>query len=99
MFALDSRSAPFDDIRVRQAVNFAVDSEAFGRVLDGRLRAGCTVLPPTVNGYREPDPCPWGEPSEPGDLREAASLMREAGAEGARVTVGGGPQCGRTARW
>ncbi len=43
-------------------MNFAVDSEAFGRVLDGRLRAGCTVLPPTVSGYREPDPCPWGEP-------------------------------------
>ena len=90
MFTLDSRSPPFDDIRVRQAVNFAVDSEAFDRVLDGRLRAGCTVLPPTVSGYREPDPCPWGEPSEPGDLRQAASLLRDAGAEGARVTVGGG---------
>ena len=89
MFALNSRSAPFDDIRVRQAVNYAVDSEAFGRVLDGRLRAGCTVLPPTVNGYREPDPCPWGDPTEPGDLREAASLMRDSGAEGTRVTVGG----------
>jgi peptide/nickel transport system substrate-binding protein len=90
MFTLDSGSAPFDDIRVRQAVNFAVDSEAFGRALDGRLRAGCTVLPPTVSGYREPDPCPWGEPSEPGDLRQAATLMRDAGAEGARVTVGAG---------
>ncbi len=90
MFTLDSGSAPFDDIRVRQAANFAVDNEAFGRVLDGRLRAGCTVLPPAVSGYREPDPCPWGEPSEPGDLRQAASLMRDAGAEGARVTVGAG---------
>jgi peptide/nickel transport system substrate-binding protein len=88
MFTLDSGSAPFDDIRVRQAVNFAVDSEAFGRVLEGRLRPGCTVLPPTVSGYREPDPCPWGEPTEPGDLRQAATLMGDAGAEGARVTVG-----------
>jgi peptide/nickel transport system substrate-binding protein len=91
MFTLSSRSAPFDDIRVRQAVNFAVDSEAFGRVLDGRLRAGCTVLPPTVSGYREPDPCPWGDPSEPGDLRQAASLVQDAGADGARATVGSGP--------
>jgi peptide/nickel transport system substrate-binding protein len=90
MFALSSRTPPFDDIRARQAVNFAVDSEAFGRVLDGRLRPGCTVLPPTVSGYREPDPCPWGDPSEPGDLRQAASLLQDVGAEGQRVTVGGG---------
>ena len=91
MFALSSRSDPVDDVRVRQAVNFAVDSEAFGRVLDGRLAPGCTVLPPKVSGYREPDPCPYGDPAEPGDLRQAATLLREADAEGARVTVGGGP--------
>ncbi|MDQ3720773.1 MAG: ABC transporter substrate-binding protein [Actinomycetota bacterium] len=91
MFALSSRSPPFDDVRVRQAVNFAVDSEAFGRVLDGRLAPGCTVLAPKVSGYREPDPCPYGDPAEPGDLRRAATLLREADAEGARVTVGGPP--------
>jgi len=90
-FAFTSRSAPFDDVRVRQAVNFAVDSEAFGRVLDGRLAPGCTVLPPKLSGYREPDPCPYGDPAEPGDLRQAARLLREADAEGARVTVGGDP--------
>lgn len=90
LFALDSRRAPFDEVRVRQAVNFAVESEVFGRLLEGRLTPGCTVLPPSVSGYREPDPCPWGEPREPADLREAASLLREANAGRARVTVGGG---------
>lgn len=90
MFVLDSRRGPFADVRVRQAANFAVESEAFGRLLDGRLTPGCTILPPAVAGYREPDPCPWGDPREPADLRQAAELVRTADATRRPVTVGGG---------
>jgi peptide/nickel transport system substrate-binding protein len=83
---------PFDDVRVRQAVNFAIDRR---EVLD-RMDAPatqpwtCQILPPNFQGY-EPF-CPftldagsgfWSAP----DLDSARALMEEADAMGKRVTL------------
>jgi peptide/nickel transport system substrate-binding protein len=91
-FYLNGRLTPFEDPRVREAVNYAVDKPAIGRIYAGDLRVGCSFLPPTMPGFdKELDTsgCPFGDPSEPPNLARARGLIRAAGAVGAKVTVWG----------
>jgi peptide/nickel transport system substrate-binding protein len=91
-FFLNGRVPPFDDPRVREAVNFAVDKPALGRVYAGGLEVGCSFLPPGMAGYDEgldTRACPFGDPTKPPDVGRARRLIRSAGAEGAAVTVWG----------
>jgi peptide/nickel transport system substrate-binding protein len=91
-FFMNARLPPFDDPRVRQAVNYGVDRRAIGRLFAGQLDVGCSFLPPRMAGYEEDldkRGCPYGDPTEPPDLERARTLVRAAGAEGAKVTVWG----------
>jgi peptide/nickel transport system substrate-binding protein len=85
-FFLNVEEKPFDKLEVRQAVNYALDSRALVRVFGGRLKPGCTFLPPGVVGYKEVD-CPYGDPNGPGDVAKAKELVKTAGEEGTEVTV------------
>lgn len=88
----DVRSPPFSDVRMRQALNFAIDRN---HVLELRgdpssCRATCQILPPNLQGYEpfcpytlEPDTGAWSAP----DLDRARALVEEANAIGERVTV------------
>jgi peptide/nickel transport system substrate-binding protein len=51
---LSTRAAPFDDIRVRKAVNYAVDRQKLVSLLGGStgMAATCQFLPPNFPGYR-----------------------------------------------
>jgi peptide/nickel transport system substrate-binding protein len=40
-----------------------------------------------LSGHEEIDPCPWGDPNEPGDLEKARQLIKDAGVEGDAVEV------------
>lgn len=42
-----------------------------------------------MKGYEKVEPCPYGDPNEAPDLEKAKALIKEAGAEGAPVTVFG----------
>jgi peptide/nickel transport system substrate-binding protein len=89
---LNVRVPPFDKREVREAVNYGVDKPALARLFAGELAPGCSFLPPGVPGYDEAldlEDCPWGDPTEPPDLERARSLIADAGAEGAEVTVWG----------
>ena len=91
-FFLNSKLPPFDDQKVREAVNFGIDKSALARLYAGELAPGCSFLPPGIPGHTEEldvADCPWGDPSEPPDLERAKQLIKEAGAEGAEVTVWG----------
>ncbi len=88
-FFLNTRVAPFDNKLVRQAVNFALDKPGLARLFGGLLEPGCNFLPPGMSGYVKIDPCPYGDPSAPPNLERARALIKEAGAEGAEVTVYG----------
>jgi peptide/nickel transport system substrate-binding protein len=91
-FFLNTRIPPFDDPKVREAVNLGVDKPALARLFAGTLETGCSFLPPEMPGYSEEldgEGCPWGDPSQPPDLKRAQQLIKEAGAEGAEVTVWG----------
>lgn len=86
-FFLNQDLPPFDDKKVREAVNVALDSRALARLFGGRLKPVCSLVPEGVPGHAELDPCPYGDPDGPGDTAKAKQLVEEAGATGEKVTV------------
>ena len=86
---MNTQTPPFDKLKVRQAVNYGFDKRAAVRLFGGLLTPDCNFLPPGMVGYTKIDPCPWGDPNAAPDLEKARSLIKEAGAEGAKVTVWG----------
>jgi peptide/nickel transport system substrate-binding protein len=89
-FFMNNRVPPFDDPKVRQAVNWGIDKPGLARIFAGEVAPGCSFLPPGVPGFDEAldvDDCPWGNPNEPPDLEKARALIKEAGVDGMDVTV------------
>jgi peptide/nickel transport system substrate-binding protein len=85
-FFLNSEAPPFDNVKVRQAVNYAIDPDAINRVQGGVIAPQNTFLPPPVPGYQK-----WPD-LYPHDVAKAKALIKEAGAEGDKVTVWGNPE-------
>ena len=88
-FFMDTQSKPFDDKKVREAVNYAVDSRAPQRIYGGLFTPGCNFLPEGLVGYEKIDPCPFGDPAGPPDLEKARKLIKEAGVDGTELKVYG----------
>ena len=89
---MNTRLPPFDDPKVREAVNWGIDKPALARIFAGELAPGCSFLPPGLPGYDEAldvEDCPWGNPSEPPDLEKARQMIKDAGVDGMEVTVYG----------
>jgi peptide/nickel transport system substrate-binding protein len=89
-FFMNTRVAPFDDPKVREAVNVGIDKPALARLFAGELAPGCTFLPPGFPGYDEEfdtTGCPYGDPNQPPDVAAAQQLIQESGHEGEKVTV------------
>ncbi len=81
-FFMNTRRAPFDDIRVRRAVNMAIDRRALARAFEGAAVPTAQVLPPGTPGYRRVS---VAAPR----VAAARALVAKAGKLGARVTVWG----------
>ena len=52
-FFMNTQTPPFNDLKVRQAINYAVDPEALNRIFGGRLHPSQQILPPGMPGYQE----------------------------------------------
>jgi peptide/nickel transport system substrate-binding protein len=81
-FFMNTRVKPFDDIRVRKAVNYAIDRQALVREFGGLAQATQNVLPPTADQYRRLDLYGY-------DIDKAKQLIAAAHAKGTHVVVWG----------
>jgi len=80
-FWMNNQTAPFNDVRVRQAVNYAIDPEALNRVFGGRLHPTQQILPPGMPGYDEYKLYPGP------DMEKAKQLLAEANPVDKNITV------------
>ncbi|MFS8050065.1 ABC transporter substrate-binding protein [Rhizobium sp. BR 314] len=70
---LNTKVKPFDNLKVREAVNMAVNKDRITRILNGRATPANQVLPPLMPGY---------DKSFQGfayDVKKAKALLAEAG--------------------
>jgi ABC-type transport system substrate-binding protein len=70
---MNLRKKPFDDRRVRQALNYALDKQHTARLLNETTVPSHGILPPGMFG-RDPDLLPY-----PHDVARARALLAEAG--------------------
>ena len=88
---LNVRVAPFNNLKVRQALNFATDRKAIQTIWGGPKLAiiTCQVLPPNFPGYKPYCPytrnpgATWSAP----DLAKAKQLVDASGTKGQKVTL------------
>lgn len=78
---MNTERAPFNDLKVRQAINYAIDPEALNRIFGGRLHPTQQVLPPGMPGYEEYKLYPGP------DMNKAKQLLAEANPADRDITV------------
>lgn len=93
--ALGTRTAPFNNLKARQAVNYAVDRNALIKIAGGPTlnTPTCQVLPSGFPSYKPY--CPYTSNPAPGgngpwkgpDMAKARALMAQSGTKGDTVRV------------
>ena len=90
-FVLNPTKPPFDNLRARQAVNYASDRNKIVQLSGEDAAPTCQVLPPNFPGYRRY--CPYTlDPNRDGtwtapDLAKALDLVAGSGTQGDDVTI------------
>ena len=79
-FWMNTKKPPFDDVKVRQAVNYAVDSAALERVYSGQIKGTQQILPPGMPGYEKLELYPH-------DMDKAKEMLKEANPSDMDITV------------
>lgn len=79
-FWMNTKQPPFDDLKVRQAVNYAVDTEALERIYAGQIASTHQILPPGMPGYKQLDLYPH-------DMAKAKKMVEEANPSDRNITV------------
>jgi YVTN family beta-propeller protein len=88
---LNTRVAPFNDVRVRRAINYAIDRAKIARLLGRYSQPTCQLLPPYLPGYRRY--CPYTiDPNSSGvwhapNLAEAERLIAASHTRGTHITI------------
>jgi peptide/nickel transport system substrate-binding protein len=79
-FWMNTRKAPFNDLKVRRAVNYAVDPQILAAIYSGQITPADQILPPGMPGYRKLDLYPHS-------MRKARRLIAQANPTDRRITV------------
>jgi peptide/nickel transport system substrate-binding protein len=79
-FWMNTQKAPFNDPKVRQAVNYAVDSEALERIASGSLESAHQILPEGMPGHQEFNLYPH-------NIAKAKEMLKEANPSDTDITV------------
>jgi peptide/nickel transport system substrate-binding protein len=79
-FWMNTQKPPFDDVKVRQAVNYAVDPAALERIYAGQIAATHQVLPPGLPGYEKFDLYPH-------NMSKAKQMIKEAHPSDTSITI------------
>jgi len=79
-FWMNTTKPPFDDLKVREAVNYAVDTAALERIYAGQIAGTHQILPPGMPGYEKFDLFPH-------DMAKAKALIKEANPSDTDITV------------
>ncbi|WP_442322167.1 ABC transporter substrate-binding protein [Cernens ardua] len=89
--AMNNHQAPFNNLKVRQALNYAVDRNALVAIGGGSVLASptCQILPPGMPGYKPF--CQYtanpGEKWSAPDMKKAQALVDESGTKGQKITI------------
>ncbi len=79
-FWMNTTKPPFNDVKVRQAVNYAVDPAALERIYSGQIKGTQQILPPGMPGYKKFELYPH-------DVNKAKELIKEANPSDMDITV------------
>jgi peptide/nickel transport system substrate-binding protein len=79
-FWMNMTQPPFDDVKVRQAVNYAVDPAALERIYSGQIKGTQQILPPGMPGYEKFELYPHS-------MTKAKQLIKEASPSDMDITV------------
>lgn len=79
-FWMNTTKPPFNNVKVRQAVNYAVDPAALERVYAGQIKASHQVLPDGMPGHKAIDLYPH-------NMEKAKELLAEAHPSDMNITV------------
>jgi peptide/nickel transport system substrate-binding protein len=79
-FFMNNKVPPFDNVKARQAVNYAINRQALVRVYGGLGQPTENILPPTYAAYKKHDLYPY-------NLAKAKQLIAASGDKGMSVTV------------
>ncbi|MEU8974789.1 ABC transporter substrate-binding protein [Streptomyces monashensis] len=86
--SINTKHKPLDDVRVRQAIEYALDKDALRTARGGPIAGDIakTLLPPSTPGFAPDNPYP--SPDDKGDPAKAKALLAEAGhASGLTLTL------------
>ncbi len=79
-FWMNMTKPPFNSLKVRQAVNYAVNAEALERIYAGQLAPNQQILPPGMPGYKKFELYPH-------NMAKAEALIKEANPTDRNITV------------
>jgi peptide/nickel transport system substrate-binding protein len=79
-FWMNNQEPPFDDVKVRQAVNYAVNAKALERIYAGSLAGTQQILPQGMPGYEKLELYPY-------DVEKATEMIKEANPSDMDITV------------
>jgi peptide/nickel transport system substrate-binding protein len=79
-FWMNTTKPPFNDVKVRQAVNYAIDPAALERIYSGQIKGTHQILPPGMPGYEKFDLYPHS-------MAKAKEMLKEANPSDMSITV------------